>query len=62
MEETEPKAPPSNERCATCKFWNVFDKGTCRRNAPSPTTFSTIVQVWPITAPNEWCGEWVTKN
>lgn len=68
-----------NQRCATCKFWSPegvrqgsldadFQRGNCRRRAPSvgsyvgsydvqPNVFQTR-SFWPQSWAKDWCGEW----
>ena len=45
--------------CEFCRFWNKEDE-TCRRYPPQilyiPST-GLRRHEWPVTAPDEWCGE-----
>lgn len=62
------------ERCGTCRFW-VAESSTCHRHAPvvpaRPLTHRQSEAVtppphlsarWPLTAENEWCGEWAPRT
>lgn len=59
------------EKCSQCKFWfrdqTLTTLGECHRRSP------TIIgkdekagvdefRVWPITAFDDWCGEWKEKE
>lgn len=54
---TEPATPLSPDRCLSCRFWDrVRDEdgtllGLCRRRPPA-------YEGWPMTAPDDWCGEY----
>jgi hypothetical protein len=49
-------------QCNTCKYWVGNREGTrmgdCRRYAPRPgVSFG-----WPKTNPDDWCGEYKSKE
>lgn len=56
------------ESCVNCKFWD----GTKSEDGPQmclrfpPQVFAgKLVShdcTWPDTAPDDWCGEWKTKD
>jgi len=51
-----------NRTCANCRF---YDARKCRRYAPRPHRKGEGLEaptVWPIVAPDDWCGEWETNN
>lgn len=60
----------SEERCETCRFWEVFDStepsdGWCRRYPPTVVADHNEGNGnadFPITKPGEWCGEWQAKR
>ena len=51
--------------CAACKHWNKIDsadKGECRRHAPQSLVFTIDSKTrfesrFPVTAANDWCGD-----
>lgn len=45
-----------DEKCETCRY---YKNTTCRRNAPE---IGLIEAVWPITKPDDWCGEFMRKG
>jgi hypothetical protein len=61
-------------RCACCRFWVRYEVrpeddaaglGECRRHAPLPllalqdaAAGGDHLAFWPVTEPDEWCGEW----
>jgi hypothetical protein len=55
--------------CKTCKFWNEIPdyalSGHCQRYAPrahvsrNSGIFETVMAHWPVTAEEDWCGEWI---
>ena len=53
------------ERCETCLWGEASQKYPelvgCRR---FPPTFPALQKsaVWPLTAPEDWCGEWQPKE
>jgi|GEM_PF-1498871 len=64
------------ERCGTCRFW-APDSSACHRRAPSVVPILPLTPqrqsetatlspqasaTWPITAENEWCGEWAPRS
>lgn len=50
--------------CATCMFWAEGENGRtgeCRRHAPparSTEKMTGAYALWPLTEPDQWCGEW----
>ena len=44
-----------SETCETCRFWRAASS-ECRRRAPAVP--APGAGAWPVTAANEWCGEW----
>ena len=54
-----------DDQCETCKYWDregglrIVGRGTkpCRRYAPIASTAKVVAQ-WPLTKPDDWCGEW----
>lgn len=56
----------NNERCETCKFWvlRLDHLGLCRRNAPVVVRpgEKDMLPRWPITASDDWCGEYKPKD
>ena len=62
------------QTCGLCRYWYVTDRGAddqrCRR---FPPTFASeffkerpyphpAAGVWPVTAYDDWCGEWAAKD
>lgn len=49
---------PTVQLCTSCIYF-VRDVvgGECHRYPPSGPT-QTLLNVWPKTADNSWCGEW----
>ena len=46
--------------CADCRYWQpIGDNGECHRRAPAPHPFTDLD--WPITAPDDWCGDFVRE-
>lgn len=50
------------EICLHCRWWNAItttgDMGTCRRYAPDRHPSDGMSSAcWPITFPEDWCGE-----
>lgn len=46
--------------CETCAYWAAQegdDAGECRRHSPRPRPTEEAAH-WPITEPDDWCGEW----
>lgn len=44
--------------CESCRFWAAGDmNGECRRRAPEITDEDGN-GIWPVTEPDEWCGEY----
>ena len=63
-----PRSPDEDKICYTCKFWNAFGPAywvnpneagnhQCRRYPPHFNASGEAV--WPETAHDDWCGEWV---
>lgn len=48
----------SERRCATCRFWEDHQPftGRCHRYPPTPMRGGT--GFGPLTAADDWCGEW----
>lgn len=47
--------------CSTCAWWAQIDDselGQCRLHAPRPRDHNRDSTRWPITAEDDWCGEW----
>jgi hypothetical protein len=66
---------PKKECCANCRFWKVVDDdpeepGQCHRRAPLPLRlvgdanplFHLSSTSWPVTTPDDWCGEFEPKK
>ena len=49
--------------CENCRFYSSFFN-ECRRFPPKVTSVSNedIVHCFPIVKPEEWCGEFKTKD
>ena len=49
-----------SETCQSCTYWvtpgNSAEDGRCKRYAPAPHA-QTVILVWPVTQPDDWCGE-----
>lgn len=46
---------PTNQRsCSECRNW-IASRGECRGRTPSPASDGSAV--WPITAADDWCGD-----
>ncbi len=52
------------EQCSLCRFWLNWDSemtnlGECHRYPPPPAAARTDADErgWPLTAPDDWCGE-----
>lgn len=48
------------QTCRNCRFWEPADEdevGECRRRSPRPGDEQRPAW-WPITADEDWCGEW----
>jgi hypothetical protein len=44
--------------CATCKWWDLPNGGSCRRHAPKAESWrDQWIGVWPLTVSADWCGE-----
>ena len=63
--------PDDTTPCRTCRWWlfpstqNVQDekiraeRGECHRMPPALFSFGQIAgNLWPMTKPDDWCGEW----
>lgn len=61
--------------CADCRFFErinlpEFERGQCRRLAPTPDrerlapdgTPVAYLAVWPTVVPDDWCGEFVKET
>ena len=53
------------QSCATCRYWNRDrhingDMHECRRRAPITTGRANWA--FPITTPQEWCGDYEREN
>jgi len=64
---TSLKTRLENQACCNCKFYReiVQEHGLCRRYAPKPiatTDCSDIFWKQPDVFPEDWCGEWRSKN
>ena len=65
------------ERCRTCRFWLADPSECHRHAPSVPvrgagdsaesheteggTATRTAISVWPVTDPDDWCGEWATR-
>jgi hypothetical protein len=58
------------ENCRTCRFYesNTASSGECRRLPPTfvglvsgLTQWPPLTGMWPITNPDDWCGEYANK-
>ena len=59
----------TTQTCLNCRFWDAWalsEVGYCRRYAPKPIPVAILQAddgnansepMWPITAADEWCGE-----
>ena len=49
--------------CKDCKYWDgdPDQDGLCRRSAPTMITKDEGFAIWPLTNPDEWCGELVMR-
>lgn len=47
--------------CKTCRWWTGSDtshpSGICRRLPPMVADVSRLIDLRPVTAPDDWCGE-----
>ena len=55
--------------CAECSFWNPLEEGhgECRRHAPQTVAFEVddevkFESVFPVTAGDDWCGDFEKKD
>ena len=48
-------------RCDECKYWSGLGTkdGRCKRMPPAVR--DTLGRMWPITSPDDWCGEFKEK-
>ncbi len=49
--------------CRTCRFWDRSEfsqtQGDCRAHPPVVLlTEDRIIEYWPTTKAEDWCGEW----
>jgi hypothetical protein len=59
----ESKAGETARACLTCDFYELpvppAVSGSCHRNAPSAGIGGApFFGWWPMTRPDDWCGEW----
>lgn len=49
-------------RCETCRFWEDHQPftGRCHRYPPTPLRGGT--GFGPLTAADDWCGEWAARE
>ncbi|KAF0095801.1 MAG: Uncharacterized protein E1N59_577 [Puniceicoccaceae bacterium 5H] len=66
MQSTATKA--TTRACDACQYWQALDNsdGECRRYAPRSVAFkvddnTTFEAKFPVTASNDWCGEFEPK-
>jgi hypothetical protein len=58
-----PSDDGARDACARCRYWRRLEanpsQGECRRRAPRPVTDGGVhsVATWPVTDPDDWCGE-----
>lgn len=59
----------SSRSCVGCIHWEPCSstEGKCRRHAPAAalcprTRESDSTAVWPSTLPEDWCGEWQSRD
>jgi hypothetical protein len=50
--------------CKTCRYFQALSDptmpeadGACRRYAPDPPAFTSLVTSWPMVRYTDWCGE-----
>jgi hypothetical protein len=60
---TERKPAKREPSCATCRFWEKGGgRGFCHRHAPRDAVYDSLGMKntvdWPMTDPEDWCGEW----
>jgi hypothetical protein len=55
--------------CQACAFWNPIEEeaGECRRHAPQTVAFEVDDEVkfesmFPVTAAEDWCGDFQKKD
>jgi hypothetical protein len=55
---------PNGQCCGDCAYWEGTEgpretDGRCHRHAPSvPLNHPDLSTAWPLTEPDDWCGEW----
>ncbi len=58
----------SEKNCEVCEYWHDLKNepaGECRRYAPHAKRSMEAhraVAAWPITHPNDWCGDFSPKR
>jgi hypothetical protein len=55
--------------CSACAFWNPLEDGhgECRRHAPQTVAFEVddemqFETMFPVTAADDWCGDFEKKD
>lgn len=54
-------APPADERCKECKWFEAVvgkTKGYCHAAPPETHNIEDDRPGWRVTSPDGWCGEW----
>ena len=66
---TAMKTKTTTRACQACAFWNELesDAGECRRHAPQTVAFEVDEEVkfesmFPVTAGDDWCGDFEKKD
>jgi len=66
---TTMKTKNATRACQACAFWNELesDAGECRRHAPQTLAFEVDEEVkfesmFPVTAGDDWCGDFEKKD
>jgi hypothetical protein len=61
---TAMKTKKAHRACEACAFWNPMEDshGECRRHAPQTVAFEVDDEVkfesmFPVTAADDWCGD-----
>jgi hypothetical protein len=65
---------PEDKLCENCVYWEALEGpretlGSCHRHAPMPVLHDAWPDTkpardawWPLTAPDDWCGEWKEQS
>lgn len=67
--QTTAKTATQTRACGKCIYWNAMDsdKGECRRHAPQTIAFEVDEEIrfeskFPVTASNDWCGDFTPNS